>query len=71
MEKLQASTNVSRFMEKAKRYTKISELTSGLLHLFIECIRSESATSGRRSRRSSSATATSAYWKPVRKKKGE
>ena len=39
MEKLQASvTNVSRFVEKAKRYTEIPELTSGLLHLFIERI---------------------------------
>jgi hypothetical protein len=39
MEKLQASvTNVSRFVEKAKRYTEIPELTSELLHLFIERI---------------------------------
>jgi hypothetical protein len=39
MEKLQASvTNVSRFVEKAKRYTVIPELTSELLHLFIERI---------------------------------
>lgn len=39
MEKLQASiANVSRFVEKAKRYTEIPELTSELLHLFIERI---------------------------------
>ncbi|MEA4921593.1 MAG: recombinase family protein [Clostridiaceae bacterium] len=37
--KLQASvTNVSRFVEKAKRYTEIPELTSELLHLFVERI---------------------------------
>lgn len=31
-------TNVSRFIEKAKQYTEIPELTSELLHLFIERI---------------------------------
>ena len=39
IEKLQASiANVSRFVEKAKRYTEIPELTSEFLHLFIERI---------------------------------
>ncbi|MHB8986053.1 MAG: DUF4368 domain-containing protein, partial [Eubacteriales bacterium] len=39
MEKLQDSiSNVSRFVEKAKRYTEIPELTGELLHLFIERI---------------------------------
>jgi site-specific DNA recombinase len=39
MEKLEASiTNVSRFVEKAKRYSEIPELTGELLHLFIERI---------------------------------
>ncbi len=42
MEQLQASiTNVSHFVEKAKRYTEIPELTSELLHLFIERIEVE------------------------------
>jgi len=37
--KLQESiSNVSRFVEKAKRYTEIPELTGELLHLFIERI---------------------------------
>ncbi|HHU22898.1 MAG TPA: DUF4368 domain-containing protein [Clostridiales bacterium] len=37
--KLQVSiSNVSRFVEKAKRYTEIPELTGELLHLFIERI---------------------------------
>jgi site-specific DNA recombinase len=39
IEKLQASiANVSRFVEKAKRYTEIPELTGELLNLFIERI---------------------------------
>ncbi|MDT3698092.1 MAG: recombinase family protein [Thermincola sp.] len=39
IEKLQASiSNVSRFIDKAKRYTEINELTGELLNLFIERI---------------------------------
>ena len=39
MEKLQASiSSVTRFVEKAKRYTEIPELTGELLNLFIERI---------------------------------
>ena len=39
IEKLQASiANVSRFIDKAKRYTEINELTGELLNLFIERI---------------------------------
>lgn len=39
IEKLQASiSNVSRFIEKAKRHTEINELTGELLNLFIERI---------------------------------
>ena len=39
MKKLQDSiSNVSRFVEKAKRYTDIPELTGEFLHLFIESI---------------------------------
>jgi len=39
MTKLQESiANVSRFIDKAKRYTEIPELTSEILHLFIERI---------------------------------
>ncbi len=39
MEKLKNSlTNVELFIEKAKRYTDITELTSELLHLFIDRI---------------------------------
>ncbi|MGE5630173.1 MAG: recombinase family protein [Caulobacteraceae bacterium] len=42
IEKLQASiANVSRFVEKAKRYTEIPELTGELLNLFIERIEVE------------------------------
>ncbi|KKM08599.1 recombinase, partial [Clostridiales bacterium PH28_bin88] len=39
IEKLQASiTNVTRFIDKAKRYTEINELSGDLLNLFIEKI---------------------------------
>ena len=39
MEKLKNSlTNVDRFIEKAKKYTDLSELTPEILHLFIEKI---------------------------------
>ena len=39
IEKLQASiANVSRFIDKAKCYTEINELTGELLNLFIERI---------------------------------
>lgn len=39
IEKLQAFiSNVFRFIEKAKRYTEINELTGQLLNLFIERI---------------------------------
>ena len=39
MEKLKNSlTNVELFIEKAKRYTDITEVTSELLHLFIDKI---------------------------------
>ncbi len=39
LEKLQSTlTNVDRFIDKAKRYTQIDELTSELLHLFIQKI---------------------------------
>ena len=39
IEKLQTSiANVSRFIDKAKRYTEINELTGELLNLFIERI---------------------------------
>lgn len=76
MEKLQASvTNISRFLEKAKRYTEIPELTSELLHLFIERIevgeRGQFVTPERRSRKSLSATGISACWKPLWRKQGE
>ena len=37
MDKLKNSlTNVELFIEKAKRYTNITELTAELLHLFID-----------------------------------
>ena len=39
IEKLQASiSNVTRFIDKAKRYTEINELSSELLNIFIEKI---------------------------------
>jgi len=39
IEKLQASiTNVTRFIDKAKRYTEINELSGDLINLFIEKI---------------------------------
>lgn len=39
MEKLKNSlTNVDRFIEKAKKYTDITELTPDILHMFIEKI---------------------------------
>lgn len=37
MEKLKNSlTNVDRFIEKAKKYTDLTELTPEILHMFIE-----------------------------------
>jgi len=39
MEKLKSSlTNVDRFIEKAKKYTDLTELTPEILHIFIEKI---------------------------------
>lgn len=39
MEKLKnLLTNVDRFIEKAKKYTDLTELTSEILHMFIEKI---------------------------------
>lgn len=39
LEKLKNSlTNVDRFIEKAKKYTDLSELTPEILHLFVEKI---------------------------------
>ena len=69
-EKLQDSiTNASRFVERAKQYSEISELTPELLRLFIERIvvgEQAENTSTARSRRSRSTTETSACWIPQR-----
>ena len=67
LERLKASVaNVDAFIEKAKQYTAIDELTPQLLRLFIQRI--EIGGSGRRNtpvplvRASGSCTGTSAHW---------
>lgn len=66
LEKLKAaSANVNTFVEKAKQYTAIDELTPELLRLFIQRIevgeRTEN-TPAAPTRASASCTATSARW---------
>lgn len=61
IEELQASiSNVTRFIDKAKRYTKIAELSGELLNIFIEKIEEQNDTPERRNRKLRFTTVTSA-----------
>ena len=66
LEKLKAaSANVNTFVEKAKQYTAIDELTPELLRLFIQRIERENGrrnTPAAPTRASASCTAISARW---------